>query len=151
MSHSWCPSSHHLLCHFSLPSEGRLLESPRNEVPLSLPVPAATSQEPPLPFLPAVEHVPHPPAPAGSAAVQGRCRPCASPDQAWLPHGSEAPALLEVNLWSQWMDRNNGYMKDIHTLYICNVCNIVMCVLVCLFLCVLLQAWLYACAVMWEI
>ena len=46
------------------------------------------------------------------------------------------------------MDRNNGYMKDIHTLYICNVCNIVMCVLVCLFLCVLLQAWLYACAVM---
>ena len=48
---------------------------------------------------------------------------------------------------NELMDQNNGYMKDMHTL---DICNIGMCVRVCVFLCVLLQACLYACAVMRE-
>ena len=67
----------------------------RSEVPLCLPVPSATLQEPPWSCPPA-ESVPRLPDPAGSAAVRGRCRPCASPDQAWLPHCSKAVFLLGV-------------------------------------------------------
>ena len=101
MSHSLCLSQYHLPCHCVLPSEGLAAGSSRNEVPWGSPVPSATSQEPPLPCPPA-ESVPHLPAPAGSAAVQGRCRPCASPGLAWLPHGSEAPVLLGVKLWKHF-------------------------------------------------
>ena len=43
---------------------------------------------------------------------------------------------------NELMDQNNGYMKDMHTL---DICNIGMCVRVCVFLCVLLQACLYIC------
>ena len=74
-------SPDHLLCHFSLPGEGPLPECSRNEVPLTLPVPAATLQEPPLPFPPA-EHVPRSPGPDGSAAVPGHSTPCANSDRA---------------------------------------------------------------------
>ena len=93
MSHSLCLSPLHLPCHYALPSEGPAAGCSRNEVPMSLPVLSATSQEPPLPCPPA-ESVSHLPAPAGSTAVRGRCRPCASHGLVCLPHGSEAPVPL---------------------------------------------------------
>ena len=97
MSCSLCLCPNHLLCHFSLPSKGPLPESPRNEVLWGAPAPSATSPELALPYLPA-ENVLHLRAPAGGAAVPGRCRPCASPDRAWLQRGSEALAHLGVKL-----------------------------------------------------
>ena len=105
MSRSLCPSQHHLLYHFALPSEGPLPESPRNEVLWGAPAPSATSPGLALPYLPA-ENVLHLHAPADGAAVQGRCRPCASPDRAWLQRGSEALAHLGVKLWNhmEWQD-----------------------------------------------
>ena len=92
------PISTSLAISLLLAREEPAVECSRNEVPASLPVPAATSQEPPLPFPPAGEYVPRPPVATGSAAVRGRCRPCASPGLAWLPRGSEALAHLDVKL-----------------------------------------------------
>ena len=115
MSHSWCVSPLHPPFHYVLPSEELAAGSPRNVASLSLPVHSATLQEPPLLCSP-TEVVPHLPAPSGSTAVRGRCRPCASPGQAWLPHGSEAPVHLVLKLWNVGWERHSMCLSNMWSL-----------------------------------
>ena len=82
--------------------------SPRNVVPRGSLASLAISSELPLLYPPA-QNVPHLPGPTGSTADRGKCQHCASPCQAWLLHGSEALALLDMKLQSNCkVDEDEG-------------------------------------------